>query len=222
MRSLLDTDGVLYRALSRWYELVLLSLGWFVLSLPVVTLPAATDWLVDGVRRTGRGEPIRGVGDSLRFVARRWLPTARLAGMHLLVLGLLAVGAFGPSPGGPFGLLVLVGVVGVAATWALVAPWSVVLLDRYGARDALRAAYLRALRHLPLSFLSAVAVLGGITSLVWAPAVVRLPVVLTAPGLVAALVIMVCDRADPTRTRATRFPSASVQRTEDALLPEGL
>lgn len=211
MRDLLGPDGLPYRVLSRWLELVLLSLGWFLLALPVVTAPVATDWLLDGVRRGTAGLPLRGPRDTLDFLRRRFLATLPLAAVHLLVIVLLLVALLGPSPG-PFGPVVLVVAVVVGTTWALVAPWSVVLLDRRSTREALRASYLRALRHLPLSFLSLVAVVGGIAMVLTCPDWVRLPVVLTAPGALAAWLVGLCERAGPSDVVARTSPFAPIHR----------
>lgn len=203
MTGLLATDGLLYRALTRVYDLVLISLLWLVLSLPLVTAPAATDWMLQAVARTGRGEPVPGVRDAVRHLRARFGPTGRLAMVHLMVLAVLVVGAIGPDPGGLLGLGVRVLVVGVGVTWTLVAPWSAVLLAERDVRAAIRTAYLRALRHLPLSFLSAVAVTVGCAAVLAAPAIVRLPVVLIAPATVAAVVAGLCQRAAPLATGLT-------------------
>lgn len=219
MTGLLATDGLPYRALTRAYELVLISLLWLGMSLPLVTAPAATDWMLHAVDRTGRGEPVPGVRDAVRHVRAHFAPTGRLALVHLMVLAVLVVGALGPDPGGLVGGGVRGLVVGVGVTWALVAPWSVVLLAQRGpaadalpdVRTALRAAYLRALRHLPLSFLSAVTVAVGCVAVLMAPPVVRLPVALLAPATVAAVVAGLCGRAAPL-TGVQSFSTVERQR----------
>lgn len=220
MRSVLGVDGLLFRGLTRWWDLVRLSVGWFVLALGVITAPVATDWLLDGVRRTRDGQPIHGPRGTVCFVRRRFAVSSRLALLHLLVAGVLTVALLGPNPGGALGFIVLAVAVPLGVTWGLVAPWSVALLDQHDARAALRVAYLRALSHLSSSFLSLVAVIGGVALLVATPTWIRLPVLVTLPGAVAAVVTMLCDRAAPVRvspaTRTIQSVPTHHQRPREA------
>lgn len=197
MRSVLDVEGPAYRGLSRWSELAILSVAWWVLSLPVITAPVATGWLVGEVRRTRAGHPISGLPATGNYLRRHFGISLRLAGIQLVVAALVAVSLLGPSPGGWYGQLVFgVGCL-VGITTALVAPWAVALLDRHAtARAALRAAYRQVLGQLSLAFLSAVTVAGGVAVVLFAPGWMQLIVLVATPGLTAAVITRLCDLAE--------------------------
>lgn len=199
MTSVLAPDGVVHRVLAAWWGWVRIGLVWWVGCLPVVTAPAMTVWLLHAARLQldGRAEP--GLVDTLRFVRRRFLPALGLAGLHLAVLALVAVAALGPSPGGAFDVVLPAVVLGVGGTWALVAPWSLVLLEQRGdgALAALRAAYVRAMRR-PLLALGAAAGVAACAAVVLlGPRQTELLVLLTAPAAVAMLLVRTCDHAGP-------------------------
>lgn len=197
MRSVLDVEGPAYRGLSRWAELAILSVAWWVLSLPMITAPVATGWLMAEVRQIRAGHPISGPRATGSYLRRRFGVSLRLAGIQLVVAALVAVALLGPSPGGWYGQLVFgVGCL-VGITSALVAPWAVALLDRHTtARAAVRAAYRQVLGQLSLAFLSAVAVAGGVAAVLFAPGWMQLIVMLAAPGLTVAVVTRLCDLAE--------------------------
>jgi hypothetical protein len=197
MTRVLAPDGPVYRGLAAWWGWVRIGLVWWLGCLPLVTAPVATLWLLHATRRRqdGRAEP--GPAELLRFVRTRSRPAVALGGIHAGVLALVGVAALGPSPGGAFDLVLPAAVLGVGATWALVAPWSFVLLEQRddGPRAALRAAYVRAMSR-PLLALGAAAGSGAaVVAVVLGPPQVGLLIVLTAPGAVAALLVRTCDRA---------------------------
>lgn len=208
MTRVLALDGAVYRVLATWWGWVRIGLVWWVGCLPVVTAPAMTLWLVHAARcqLDGCAEP--GLAQTLRLVRRGFLPALALAGLHLAVLALIAVAALGPSPGGAFDIVLPAVVVGVAATWALVAPWSLVLLERRGdgALAALRAAYVRAMRRPLLALAAAAGIAACAGAVLLGPRQVGLLVLLTAPGAVAVLLVRTCDRAGPSPTRPVPSP----------------
>jgi hypothetical protein len=194
--NVLDADGPVYRVLSRWTELIILSLIWLALSLPVITAPAATGWLLRTVRRTRDGQPIPGFTDTIGELRLGFGISVRLAALQVAVAVLIVIALFGPSPGGWYGQLVLIVGSLVGITMALVAPWSVVLLAEHRTvRGAVRAAYRRALGQLSLAFLSAVSVIAGAGAVLFVPGWIRLIALIAMPGLVAAVVTRLCDRA---------------------------
>jgi hypothetical protein len=197
MTRVLALDGPVYRALAAWWGWVRVGLVWWLGCLPLVTAPVMTLWLLHATRRRveGRAEP--GLAETLRFVRARLRPASALGLIHAGVLALLAVAALGPSPGGGFDVALPAAVLGVGITWALVAPWSLVLLEQRddGARAALHAAYVRAMSRPLLACYAAAGTAGCAAAVVLGPPQVGLLLVLTAPGAVATLLVRTCDRA---------------------------
>ncbi|MEO3792941.1 hypothetical protein ABGB14_22230 [Nonomuraea sp. B10E15] len=197
--TLLAADGALLRGWSRWWFWAWTSCCWLLLSLPVITAPAATLWLVAQQRRQARGEAALGPGETLRFLARRLLPALRLAGCHLGIACLVLIGLLGPSPGGPYGWLVLVTSVVAGVTWALVAPWSVVMFERTGRTvAALRMAYVLALSRIELALTATVAML--VAAVAGPFLATQVPyagplLAIALPAATASFVIMLGDRA---------------------------
>ncbi|TYB56584.1 hypothetical protein FXF51_43175 [Nonomuraea sp. PA05] len=201
--TLLTPDGALMRAWSRWWLWAWTSACWLLLSLPVITAPAATLWLVAQQRRRSAGEAPLGAAETVRFLGRHLLPALRLACCHAGIAALVLIGLLGPSPGGPYGWLVLVTSVVAGATWLLVAPWSVPAFARTGrAFAALRAAYVLALSRIESALLATAAVIAA----AGAPFVaIRVPylgplLVVALPAATASLVITLYDRAAAVRT----------------------
>ena len=222
MSGILDVEGPVYRGLSRWAELIVLSLIWWLLMLPLVTAPVATNWLLHAARATRSGTRIPRPIEILRHVRRRFVMSWRLAGLQMAVVLLVAIALFGPSPGGWYGQLILITGSVVGCSFALVTPWSVAVLDQcHGARAALRTGYRMAVSQLSLAFLSAVAVAVGVVALVAAPGWIRVVVVLTVPGLVAALVSWLCDvaqaRTNLSGQRRSAAPSPNDHRLREAI-----
>ncbi|MFC7587022.1 hypothetical protein ACFQYP_27335 [Nonomuraea antimicrobica] len=154
-------------------------------------------------RRYAAGEPALGPGETLRFLAGRLLPGLRLAGCHAGIAGLVLVGLLGPSPGGPYGWLVLVTSAVTGVTWLLVAPWSVVFFERDGrVGAALPAAYRLALSRPELALLAAAVVPAAVVA---GPSLaVRVPyagplLLVALPAAVASLVVRLGDRAGALR-----------------------
>jgi hypothetical protein len=197
MTRVLGPDGPVHRVLAAWWGWVRLGLVWWVGCLPVVTAPVATLWLLHATRRRlqGRAEP--GPAETLRFARARLGPATALAGIHAGVLLLIAAAALGPSPGGVFDVLLPAAVLGVATTWSLVAPWSLVLLEQRadGARAALRAAYVRAMSRPLLALAAAAGTAAVAAAVLLGPQQIGLLLLLTAPGAVAVLLVRTCDRA---------------------------
>jgi hypothetical protein len=221
MRDLLDVEGRVYRALSRWAELIMMSLIWWLLAVPVITAPIATNWLIHGVRQTRDGGRIPRPAESVDHLRGIVGPAIRLAGLQLIAVFLVLIALFGPSPGGWYGQLVFAVGSAVGVTFALVAPWSVVLLgERHRtAVVAIRAAYRRAVSQLSLAFLSAVAVAGGFAAVAFAPNWIRLIAVIAVPGLVAAIVTRLCDLAG-VRTAPSQEPASAAPTPDDHRLRE--
>ncbi|GAA4958949.1 hypothetical protein HD597_005466 [Nonomuraea thailandensis] len=201
--TLLTPDGALMRAWSRWWLWAWTSGCWLLLSLPVITAPAATLWLVAQQRRRAAGEAPLGAAETARFLGRQLLPALRLAGCHAGIAALVLAGLLGPSPGGPYGWLVLITSVVAGATWLLVAPWSVPAFAQTGrALAALRAAYVLALSRIESALLATAAVIAAVA----APLVaIRVPylgplLVVALPAATASLVISLYDRAAAART----------------------
>jgi hypothetical protein len=141
----------------------------------------------------------------LRHLLGRLLPTLPLAACHLGIAGLIVIGLFGPSPGGPYGWLVLITSSVVAVTWLLIAPWSVVIFERTGRTlEALRQAYRLALARIDLAVTATVAVVAAGAATVWLPTQVPYlgpPLALAVPAAVATFLIMLHDRASALATR---------------------
>lgn len=199
MSGFLSVDALPYRVLAGWWALVRSGLVWGLCCLPLVTAPAATVLLCDDVDRIRRGEAPRRLRDRRRALRATAWPALQLG----LVLGLLPAalalavwGAPGPARAAAAAVAVCVGV-----TWAICAPWSVALLAtrRSGWRDALRCAYLRALRRPDLAALATFAVAVAVLCPLLIPASVRAVVLLSAPGLGALATVSLCDLASPHR-----------------------
>lgn len=211
--SFLAPDGALLRGWSRWWFWAWTSACWLLLSLPVVTAPAATLWLITQQRRYARGEAALGPGETARFLARRLLPALPLTGCHLGIAVLVLIGLFGPSPGGPYGWLVLTTSVVAGVTWLLVAPWSVVIFERTGRTvAALRASYLLALTRIELALSATVAVIAA--ALAGPLLVARVPylgplLTIALPAATASLVITLHDRAAMLRDTPEQARSGS-------------
>ncbi|MCG5213251.1 hypothetical protein [Streptosporangium sp. KLBMP 9127] len=201
--TLFAPDSALLRGWSRWWFWAWTSCCWVLLSLPVITAPAATLWLIAQQRRHADGEAALGPGETLRFLGRWLLPALRLAGCHLGIAVLVLVGLFGPSPGGPYGQLVLITSVVAGVTWLLVAPWSVVSLERTGRTvAALRTAYLLALSRIELAVAATVAVIAAAGAGPFLATRVPYlgPLLLIAlPAATASFVITLRDRAAAVR-----------------------
>lgn len=197
MSSVLSVDAVPYRALAWWWGMVRLSLVWWLACLPVVTAPVATVWLVHATRRQLAGRALPGWTESRGLVARHFWPATRLFATHLAIVTLVCVASLGPSPGGALDLVLPLVVLAVALTWSLVGPWSVVLLEQRGdgARAALRASYVRALRRPMTASLGVLGTATCVVAVLLAPSEVVLLVALTAPVAAAAITIRTCDRA---------------------------
>jgi hypothetical protein len=197
MTRVLAVDGVVYRVLAAWWGWVRIGLVWWVGCLPLVTAPVLTLWLVHVTRRRSEGCVEPTAAELVRFVRLRFRSALALAGIHAAVVLLVAVAALGPSPGGAFDLLLPAVVLGVGVTWSLVAPWSLVLLERRddGAVAALRAAYVRAMTRPVLALCAAAGTAACVTVLLLGPPQLLLLLLLTAPGAVAVLLVRTCDRA---------------------------
>ncbi|WP_336207598.1 hypothetical protein [Nonomuraea sp. LPB2021202275-12-8] len=214
--TLFAPDGALLRGWSRWWFWTWTSCCWLLLSLPVITAPAATLWLIAQQRRHADGEAALGPRETLRFLVGRLLPALPLAGCHLGIAALVVIGLFGPSPGGPYGQLVLVTSVVAGVTWLLVAPWSAVIFERTGRTiPALRTAYRLALSRIELAVAATVAVIAAAAAGPFlATRVPYLGPLLTIalPAATASFVIMLRDRAAVVRDTipAGRIGSGSV------------
>ncbi|MGW0804705.1 hypothetical protein [Nonomuraea sp. NPDC002799] len=195
--TLFAPDGALLRGWSRWWFWAWTSCCWLLLCLPVITAPAATLWLIAQQRRHADGEAALGPGETLRFLRRRLLPSLRLAGCHLGIAGLVLIGLLGPSPGGPYGWLVLITSVVAGVTWLLVAPWSLVIFEG-GAVAALRTAYVLALSRIELALLAMASVVAAALAVPFLAAQVPYLgplLVIALPAALAGLLIMLRDRA---------------------------
>ncbi|MFI7611722.1 hypothetical protein E1286_06755 [Nonomuraea terrae] len=203
-------DGALLRGWSRWWFWAWTSCCWLLLSLPVLTAPAAGLWLIAQQRRYARGEAALGPGETLRFLGRRLLPSLPLAGCHLGIAALVLVGLLGPSPGGAYGGLVLTTSVVAGVTWLLVAPWSVVIFERTGrTAEALRTAYLLALSRIELALTASVAVIAAAAAgpfLATGVPYLGLPAAIALPAATASFVIVLCDRAAAVRVLLRKAP----------------
>lgn len=202
--TLFAVDGALLRGWSRWWSWAWTSCCWLLLSLPLITAPAAGQWLIVQQRRLAAGEAALGPGETLRFLLSRLPAALRLAGCHLTVAALVLVGLLGPSPGGAYGWLVLTTSVVAAATWLLVAPWSAVMLEQTGGRAiaALRIAYLLALSRIELALTSTATVVAAAAAVPFLAT--KVPYVgplllIVLPAATARIVTTLCDRAARTR-----------------------
>jgi hypothetical protein len=196
MRTVFDAEGPVYRLLSRWAELILIGFVWAVLSLPLITAPAAVGWLCHAVRVTRAGEPVPYPRQAVGYVRDRFGASLRLAAVLAGVVTLVVIALLGPSPGGWYGQLVFVVGCLVAVTAALVGPWAVALLDQQaGVRSAIVAAYRRTISQLSLALLSSVSLVAAAAAVLFAPGWIRLIVLVAAPGLAAAAVTRLCDLA---------------------------
>jgi hypothetical protein len=210
-------DGALLRAWSRWWFWAWTSCCWLLLSLPVITAPAATLWLITQQRRYAGGEAALGPRETLRFLGHWLLAALRPAGCHLGIAALVLIGLLGPSPGGPYGLLVLITSVVAGVTWLLVAPWSAVVFERTGRTVvALRTSYLLALSRIELALSATVSVIA--VALAGPFLMTRVPylgplLVIALPAAAASFVITLHDRAaaveDPGSGRPDRARSGS-------------
>ncbi len=199
MNAIFAADGALFRAWSRWWFWSWTSCCWVLFSLPVITIPAATSWLITQQRRYSRGETSLNPAETLRLLFGRLLPTLPLAGCHLAVAGLVIIGLFGPSPGGPYGWLVLITSSVVGVTWLLLAPWTVLIFERTGRTvESIRAAYRLALARIDLAVTgTAVVAAAGFAAVLLFTRVPFLGplLALAVPAAVATFLIMLHDRA---------------------------
>ncbi|MFC7625189.1 hypothetical protein [Microlunatus sp. GCM10028923] len=198
-------DGALLRAWSRWWHWAWTSCCWVLFSLPVITLPAATLWLITQQRRYARGEATLGPAETVRHLARHLLPALPLAGCHLGVAALVIIGLFGPSPGGPYGWVVLITSSLAGVTWLLLAPWTFVIFERTGRTVAsIRDAYRLALTRIDLAVtVATAAVIAGAAAVLLFTRVPYLGplLALAVPAAVASLSIMLHDRASALASR---------------------
>ncbi|MBF8184189.1 hypothetical protein ITP53_00180 [Nonomuraea sp. K274] len=201
--TLFAPDGALLRGWSRWWFWAWTSCCWLLLCLPMITAPAATLWLIAQQRRYAGGEAALGPGETLRFVVRRLLPALPLAGCHLGVAVLVLIGLLGPSPGGPYGWLVLITSVVAGVTWLLVAPWSVVIFERTGRTVvALRMAYVLALSRVELAVTATAVVIAAAVAGPFLATQVPYAgplLVIALPAATAGLVLKLRDRAAAVR-----------------------
>lgn len=200
MNQLLTVDALPYRVLNGWVALLRASLVWLLLSLPLVTAPAAVLVLIRTARRILAGEPPPTLRESWRLALASLGPAWTLAG--LLAAGSLVVvsALLGPSPGGVFDVILPVVAIPVAATWLLAVQWSFVLLDERGDGPlaALRYAYLRAVRRPDLAVLSLLGSLALPVVGLALPTAIWLPYWIVVPALWAVLVSVTSRRAAPT------------------------
>lgn len=199
MNQLLGVDGLPYRLLSGWVALVRAGLVWLLLSLPVVTAPAAVTVLIRSVDAVVSGRAAPSLAESVRLVRERLVPGLSLA-LVLLVGSTVTVAALlGPSPGGIWDLVLPALIVPVGVTWLLVCQWCFVLLEDAAGnvREALRRSYLRAVRRPDLAALCAVGTAALPVVGLHVPAGCRLPYWLTVPALWALLATVTCRRAAP-------------------------
>ena len=199
MTGLVAVDSLPYRALAAWWTLVRSGLLWALCCLPLVTAPAATVLLCEDVDRLRRGEPPRRLGDRRRALRSTTWPALQLGLVLLLAPAVLALLVWSA----PEHLRAAAAVVAVClgVTWAICAPWSVALLAtrRAGWRDAVRCAYLRAVRRPDLAALATFAIAAAVLSPLFSPAGVRAVVLLSAPGLGALATVSLCQLASPHR-----------------------
>ena len=205
MNAIFAPDGALLRAWSRWWFWAWTSCCWVLFSLPVITMPAATSWLITQQHRYARGENALGPVETLRHLLGRLLPTLPLACCHLAVAGLVIIGLFGPSPGGPYGWLVLITSSVAGVTWLLLAPWTVVIFERTGRTvESIRRAYRLALARIELAVTGTVvfvaATVAAVLLLTRVP-YLGPPLALAVPAAVATFLIMLHDRASVLASR---------------------
>jgi uncharacterized membrane protein YesL len=199
MSGLVAVDGLPYRLLAGWAGLLRASVVWALLCLPVVTAPAATVALVRTVTRTVSGASSPSLTESWREVRGCFAPALRLAVVTVTGSAVVASALLGPSPGGTWDAVLPVVVVPVAVTWVIAVQWSFPLLAvrGYGARDALRCSYLRAIRRPDLAALCAVGSAALFVVGVLIPAGVWIPYWLSVPALWAWLASATSARAAP-------------------------
>lgn len=197
MSRLLSVDGLPYRLLSGWVGLVRAGLVWLLLSLPIVTAPAATTVLIRSVDAVVSGRTAPSLGESVRQVRERLVPALLLALVLVLGSAITVSAVLGPSPGGTWDVLLPVLILPVGVTWVLVCQWCFVLLEEVAGRvrEALRRSYLRAVRRPDLAVLCAVGTAALPVIGLNLPAGFRLPYWLTVPALWSLLASVTCRRA---------------------------
>ncbi|GAB3758498.1 hypothetical protein [Microlunatus parietis] len=199
MNAVFAPDGALLRAWSRWWHWAWTSCCWALLCLPVITMPAATLWLITQQRRYARGEASLSPAESVRYLTGHLFPALPLAGCHLGAAALVIIGLFGPSPGGPYSWVVLITSSLAGVTWLLLAPWTFVIFERTGRTvAAIKTAYRLALTRIDLAVTGATAVLiaGAAAVLLFTRVPYLGPLLaLAVPAAVASLSIMLHDRA---------------------------
>jgi len=197
MNRLLSHEGVLYRVLDLWWTVTRLGLIWWLASIPVVTSPAATIWLLHAVRREMRGERTPGLRSSIELVRQLSVQTYRLVAVGLATAGLILLAALAPSPPGVLSQVLVAVVVCVGVLWCLVIPWSLAILERRGAgvRDALATAYVTSMRKPVLAAGAALGISLCLSAPLWIPTLGKPLALISAPALAAALLVRTVDEA---------------------------
>jgi hypothetical protein len=198
MSTLLAVDRIPYRLLAGWVAFVRAGAVWLLLCLPVVTAPAATVVLLRTVTQILAGAATPSLSESWRLLRSHLLVSLRLSALLLIGTAVCAGALLGPRPAGIWGMVLPFVVVPVAVTWALVSPWAVPVLEQRSdmrALDALRAAYVRAMRRPDLAAGCGLGTAALLAVGVLLPAAVWIPYWLTVPALWAALVTWTSRRA---------------------------
>lgn len=209
MNGLLSHEGAICRAVDLYWTAVRLSLVWWAASIPIVTSPAATIWLVHAVRREMRGEGSPGPRSSIALIGELWGQAYRLTAVILAAALLILAAAVAPSPPGLLSQVLIASVVCAGALWCLVVPCSVVVLERRraGMRDALAVAYVHGMRKPMRAAGAAVGITACLSGVLFAPAPIRLLIIISAPACAAALAVKTADEAslvEPDRSKHRR------------------
>jgi uncharacterized membrane protein YesL len=184
--SLLDTDGVIYFYAARFSSLCKVSLAWFVVSLPVLTIGPATLALYGCWTNEQVEEP--GIRDFLsafrRLLAPGWLVSLILTVLVLIVVAMSWLGAaIAPGPR-DMALGMAIVVVSIACA-VLVHMGPVAATTRLGCREIALLSFLAAARNMRLT-----------VGLLLIP-LASLVIVATAPNEIALIVIGVVVSGGP-------------------------
>lgn len=166
-------DTPFWRFMGRLGDWMVLSLAWFVCSLPVATLGAATTALLAVCCQMAAGEEPDALPAFFRALRRNgrqatllWLPLLLAAALLLYDLQL------GTRLGGAFGGVLTAGAVGFGAALLCGGAWSFGLLARFEyarVRDVLKNGFAFAAANLPVSLLVCALALWGPVCILLAP-----------------------------------------------------
>lgn len=174
MKSLFGIDGPVATFFTKLFDLILLSVVWVILSLPLVTMGAATAAAYAVVTKYVRREEGRFWQTFWKTFAEHWKHHTGTWAIALVGLMLLGASAYGLRvmhlSGNPAGALywVMLFLIGVYVTWTLYLGAYVALIEG-GTRDVLRLSFMMVILHPVRALMNVALVIAGVAIVLAVP-----------------------------------------------------